>query len=200
MLSDCKLPCLWYLDGTTNFAHGYPSFAVSVGVLFRGRPAAAAVVLNSQTINVFVKVIYVNIVDERIWLYTGHIQSSIKWLHCILVLEFIHMIIRNPLFGCQVYWYNASIEGIPWPENNPHWKVHPSGICTFFFSLNFSGATLYFEAVDWIDHVLNYDAQMQQRQAMDMEGTHILHTNLHIIREVSDTMCHLFWCIWLHRS
>ncbi|KAB5532320.1 hypothetical protein DKX38_018990 [Salix brachista] len=33
-----------YVDGTTNFAHGYPSFAVSVGVLFRGNPAAAAVV------------------------------------------------------------------------------------------------------------------------------------------------------------
>ena len=33
------------VDGTTNFAHGYPSFAVSVGVLFRGNPAAAAVVL-----------------------------------------------------------------------------------------------------------------------------------------------------------
>ncbi|KAJ0975840.1 hypothetical protein J5N97_017805 [Dioscorea zingiberensis] len=31
-------------DGTTNFAHGYPSFAVSVGVLFRGKPAAASVV------------------------------------------------------------------------------------------------------------------------------------------------------------
>lgn len=31
-------------DGTTNFAHGYPSFAVSVGVLFRGKPIAAAVV------------------------------------------------------------------------------------------------------------------------------------------------------------
>jgi fructose-1,6-bisphosphatase/inositol monophosphatase family enzyme len=34
-----------FVDGTTNFAHGYPSFAVSVGVLFRGKPAAAAVVL-----------------------------------------------------------------------------------------------------------------------------------------------------------
>ncbi|XP_044496837.1 phosphatase IMPL1, chloroplastic-like isoform X1 [Mangifera indica] len=32
------------MDGTTNFAHGYPSFAVSVGVLFQGNPAAAAVV------------------------------------------------------------------------------------------------------------------------------------------------------------
>eukprot|EP00899_Mesostigma_viride_P029510 jgi/Mesvir1/9744/Mv12207-RA.2 len=32
------------LDGTTNFAHSYPSFAVSVGVLFRGRPVAGAVV------------------------------------------------------------------------------------------------------------------------------------------------------------
>ncbi|KAI7751438.1 hypothetical protein M8C21_022921 [Ambrosia artemisiifolia] len=35
--------CIDPLDGTTNFAHGYPSFAVSVGVLYRGRPAAAAV-------------------------------------------------------------------------------------------------------------------------------------------------------------
>lgn len=33
------------VDGTTNFAHGYPSFAVSVGVLFQGNPAAAAVVI-----------------------------------------------------------------------------------------------------------------------------------------------------------
>lgn len=32
------------VDGTTNFAHGYPSFAVSVAVLFRGKPAAASVV------------------------------------------------------------------------------------------------------------------------------------------------------------
>ncbi|KAL9239425.1 hypothetical protein vseg_013749 [Gypsophila vaccaria] len=36
--------CIDPLDGTTNFAHGYPSFAVSVGVLYRGRPVAAAVV------------------------------------------------------------------------------------------------------------------------------------------------------------
>ncbi|KAL4579576.1 hypothetical protein LXL04_015728 [Taraxacum kok-saghyz] len=36
--------CIDPLDGTTNFAHGYPSFAVSVGVLFKGKPAAAAVV------------------------------------------------------------------------------------------------------------------------------------------------------------
>ena len=34
------------IDGTTNFAHCYPSFAVSVGVLFRGKPAAAAVVFD----------------------------------------------------------------------------------------------------------------------------------------------------------
>src|SRR6267378_2131171 len=34
----------WYvdpLDGTTNFAHGYPVFCVSLGVHFRGRAAAA---------------------------------------------------------------------------------------------------------------------------------------------------------------
>nr|AAK62447.1 Unknown protein [Arabidopsis thaliana]AAP37817.1 At1g31190 [Arabidopsis thaliana] len=36
--------CIDPLDGTTNFAHGYPSFAVSVGVLYRGNPAAASVV------------------------------------------------------------------------------------------------------------------------------------------------------------
>ncbi|XP_057970865.1 phosphatase IMPL1, chloroplastic isoform X2 [Malania oleifera] len=36
--------CIDPLDGTTNFAHCYPSFAVSVGVLFQGKPAAAAVV------------------------------------------------------------------------------------------------------------------------------------------------------------
>lgn len=36
--------CIDPLDGTTNFAHGYPSFAVSVGVLFKGKPTAAAVV------------------------------------------------------------------------------------------------------------------------------------------------------------
>lgn len=36
--------CIDPLDGTTNFAHGYPSFAVSVGVLYKGKPAAAAVV------------------------------------------------------------------------------------------------------------------------------------------------------------
>lgn len=33
------------VDGTTNFAHGYPSFAVSVAVLFQGNPAAASVVI-----------------------------------------------------------------------------------------------------------------------------------------------------------
>jgi len=36
--------CVDPLDGTTNFAHGYPSFAVSVGVLHRGRAAAGSVV------------------------------------------------------------------------------------------------------------------------------------------------------------
>ncbi|KAJ8758586.1 hypothetical protein K2173_000307 [Erythroxylum novogranatense] len=42
-LSD-YLWCIDPLDGTTNFAHGYPSFAVSVGVLFQGKPVAATVV------------------------------------------------------------------------------------------------------------------------------------------------------------
>jgi myo-inositol-1(or 4)-monophosphatase len=36
------------LDGTTNFLHGYPSYAVSIGVLERGVPVAG-VVLNAAT-------------------------------------------------------------------------------------------------------------------------------------------------------
>ncbi|KAI3988561.1 hypothetical protein MKX01_011458 [Papaver californicum] len=47
LIGDSSSDYLWCidpLDGTTNFAHGYPSFAVSVAVLFRGKPAAAAVV------------------------------------------------------------------------------------------------------------------------------------------------------------
>lgn len=43
-ISSDFLWCIDPLDGTTNFAHCYPSFGVSVGVLFRGRPAAASVV------------------------------------------------------------------------------------------------------------------------------------------------------------
>ncbi|KAI3857416.1 hypothetical protein MKX03_024434, partial [Papaver bracteatum] len=29
----------YFQDGATNFLHGYPKFAVSVAVLFRGKPA-----------------------------------------------------------------------------------------------------------------------------------------------------------------
>ncbi|MCL7040534.1 hypothetical protein MKW94_004356, partial [Papaver nudicaule] len=46
LIGDSSSDYLWCidpLDGTTNFAHGYPSLAVSVAVLFRGKPAAAAV-------------------------------------------------------------------------------------------------------------------------------------------------------------
>ena len=34
--------CVDPLDGTTNFAHGYPFFATSVGLCWRGQPVAAA--------------------------------------------------------------------------------------------------------------------------------------------------------------
>ncbi|XP_027088993.2 phosphatase IMPL1, chloroplastic isoform X1 [Coffea arabica] len=47
LIGDSSSDYLWCidpLDGTTNFAHGYPSFSVSVAVLFRGKPAAATVV------------------------------------------------------------------------------------------------------------------------------------------------------------
>lgn len=36
--------CVDPLDGTTNFAHGYPSFAVSVGVLRHAVPVAGVVI------------------------------------------------------------------------------------------------------------------------------------------------------------
>mmetsp|Transcript_2632 Transcript_2632/g.7831 ORF Transcript_2632/g.7831 Transcript_2632/m.7831 type:complete len:333 (-) Transcript_2632:1876-2874(-) len=36
--------CIDPLDGTTNFTHGYPSFATSVGVLHNSQPAAACIV------------------------------------------------------------------------------------------------------------------------------------------------------------
>jgi hypothetical protein len=36
--------CIDPVDGTTNFAHNYPCFAVSVAVLLKGRPVAACVV------------------------------------------------------------------------------------------------------------------------------------------------------------
>jgi myo-inositol-1(or 4)-monophosphatase len=35
--------CVDPLDGTTNFAHGYPCFSASVGVAFDGKPVAGAV-------------------------------------------------------------------------------------------------------------------------------------------------------------
>ncbi|KAK4491515.1 hypothetical protein RD792_002265 [Penstemon davidsonii] len=47
LIGDSSSDYLWCidpLDGTTNFAHCYPSFAVSIGVLFKGKPAAATVV------------------------------------------------------------------------------------------------------------------------------------------------------------
>ncbi|CAN6455426.1 unnamed protein product [Victoria cruziana] len=56
LIGDTSSDYLWCidpLDGTTNFAHGYPSFAVSVGVLFRGKPAAAAVVEQSLFVTGF---------------------------------------------------------------------------------------------------------------------------------------------------
>ena len=37
--------CVDPLDGTTNFAHGYPLFATSVGLCLRGEPIAAALAL-----------------------------------------------------------------------------------------------------------------------------------------------------------
>ena len=37
--------CVDPLDGTTNFAHGYPLFATSVGLCWRGEPLAAALAL-----------------------------------------------------------------------------------------------------------------------------------------------------------
>jgi myo-inositol-1(or 4)-monophosphatase len=43
------------LDGTTNFAHGYPVFAVSLGLLLRGEPLVAAI-YNPVTHEIFTAV------------------------------------------------------------------------------------------------------------------------------------------------
>ncbi|KAL6561861.1 Phosphatase impl1, chloroplastic [Orobanche gracilis] len=46
LIGDSSSDYLWCIDpidGTTNFAHCYPSFAVSIGVLFKGNPVAASV-------------------------------------------------------------------------------------------------------------------------------------------------------------
>ncbi|KAF3527336.1 hypothetical protein DY000_02037263, partial [Brassica cretica] len=59
--------------GTTNFAHGYPSFAVSVGVLYRGNPAAASVVefvggpmcWNTRTFSATAEILYHNIFFQQ---------------------------------------------------------------------------------------------------------------------------------------
>ena len=45
--SNTGSPFLWVidpLDGTTNFVHGYPSFAVSIGVLYEEQPIVGVVV------------------------------------------------------------------------------------------------------------------------------------------------------------
>ncbi|XP_013600380.1 PREDICTED: phosphatase IMPL1, chloroplastic-like isoform X1 [Brassica oleracea var. oleracea] len=65
--------CIDPLDGTTNFAHGYPSFAVSVGVLYRGNPAAASVVefvggpmcWNTRTFSATAEILYHNIFFQQ---------------------------------------------------------------------------------------------------------------------------------------
>ncbi|MBD2256225.1 inositol monophosphatase family protein [Pseudanabaena sp. FACHB-2040] len=43
---DISSPCLWAidpLDGTTNYAHQYPFFAVSIGLLIEGKPSLGVV-------------------------------------------------------------------------------------------------------------------------------------------------------------
>ena len=50
------------LDGTTNFAHGFPFFAVSIGLLDHGRPQVAA--------------IYLPILDELASKYAGGVRIA----------------------------------------------------------------------------------------------------------------------------
>ncbi len=49
------------LDGTTNFVHGYPSFSVSIGLLFKNSPLIAVVVEMPH------KKLYSAIKDEGAW-------------------------------------------------------------------------------------------------------------------------------------
>ena len=52
------------LDGTTNFVHGYPSFAVSIGLFFQNKPLIAVVLELPNT------KLYTAIKDEGAW-YEG---------------------------------------------------------------------------------------------------------------------------------
>ena len=49
------------LDGTTNFVHGYPSFAVSIGLFFQNKPLIAVVLEMPNT------KLYTAIKDEGAW-------------------------------------------------------------------------------------------------------------------------------------
>ena len=49
------------LDGTTNFVHGYPSFAVSIGLFFQNKPLIAVVLEMPST------KLYTAIKDEGAW-------------------------------------------------------------------------------------------------------------------------------------
>ena len=49
------------LDGTTNFVHGYPSFAVSIGLLFQNKPLIAVVLEMPNT------KLYTAIKNEGVW-------------------------------------------------------------------------------------------------------------------------------------
>ena len=60
---DYKKP-IWIidpLDGTTNFVHGYPSFAVSIGLLFQNKPLIAVVLEMPNT------KLYTAIKNEGVW-------------------------------------------------------------------------------------------------------------------------------------
>ncbi len=59
------------LDGTTNFVHGYPCFAVSIGLFFQNKPLIAAVLEMPNT------KLYTAIKNEGVWCEGQPISCSI---------------------------------------------------------------------------------------------------------------------------
>lgn len=114
------------LDGTTNFAHGYPSFSVSIGVLYRGKPAAATVVIVNSFIN--------NSLFRTCWSkhQTGKETSKIELFIDLILKFFVHYPysydLRINSNGSFFITLGISFEHCPLP-------LFGATLCLFQFSL-----------------------------------------------------------------
>ena len=88
------------LDGTTNFAHGYPCFAVSIGLAEEGRPIAG-VVFNPVSDELFTRGARRRRVLERQARFTS--RRSRSWPHSLVATGFpTHQ--RKRSANINYYW------------------------------------------------------------------------------------------------